>query len=346
MSRTYATSKQAQQALAIVEGLQASFVHDLSALHDIEGKQQGFSSVSWLRDEGRHGGGERFETADGALFARGSVNVSQIHYQQEANKRLASATAISTIIHPQHALLPSVHIHISLTEMKSGSAYWRLMADLNPSHVNEVDKQQFLQDLQKVSADCFDFACQQGDHYFAIPVLKRHRGVAHFYLEQYQTGDIDADAAFAQAVGQAAIQSYVRLLARALPKLGAVTAAMQAQQLAYHTMYFFQVLTLDKGTTTGLLIHDQNDDGIMGSLPANIDRPLLQSWLPRMPKPQDALLQSLIDVLPETAVVRIDTGIKRRLAAAVRAHYQTHPEAINMQASAFESVATVQNHQS
>ena len=67
-----------------------------------------------------------------------------------------------------------------------------------------------------------------------------------------------------------------------------------AQQLAYHTLYFFQVLTLDRGTTSGLLVHDQNDLGIMGSLPAWVDRAHYRAH------PEAVALQAAGDVVPPT----------------------------------------------
>jgi coproporphyrinogen III oxidase len=36
------------------------------------------------------------------VFDRASVNVSQVHYADEPTRKLASATALSTIIHPAH----------------------------------------------------------------------------------------------------------------------------------------------------------------------------------------------------------------------------------------------------
>ena len=130
MKRTYAISTQAQQANNLVSSLQQRFVKGLEKISQELGLKQSFNPVEWLRDEGLHGGGIRFEAADGAMIGRGSVNVSQIHYDDNPDKKLGSATAISTIIHPNNPLSPSVHIHISWTEMKSGQGYWRLMADL------------------------------------------------------------------------------------------------------------------------------------------------------------------------------------------------------------------------
>ena len=199
MTRIPAASDTANTAFALVGGLQQRFVAGLTALARDRGAAQGFSEVAWLRDEGRHGGGVRFETADGPLFGRGSVNVSQVHYDDMPDKRLGSANAISTIIHPVHPLAPSVHIHVSWTEMKDGTGYWRIMADLNPSHENPAHTERFLAALKAAAPAQFDAAKAQGERYFYIPVLGRHRGVAHFYLEGYHTDDAAADLALATA---------------------------------------------------------------------------------------------------------------------------------------------------
>ncbi|MFQ5518945.1 MAG: coproporphyrinogen III oxidase, partial [Mariprofundus sp.] len=188
-----ASSAQAARALELVNGLQQRFVSGLEQLSVDDGHSETFTAVEWLRDGGRHGGGTRYEIADSTLFGRGSVNVSQVHYDDQPEKQLGSATAISTIIHPTHPLAPSVHIHISRTEMKNGKGYWRIMADLNPSHGNRDDTSRFLTALKQVKPDHFDSATAQGDRYFYIPALNRHRGVAHFYLENYHTDDTDAD---------------------------------------------------------------------------------------------------------------------------------------------------------
>jgi coproporphyrinogen III oxidase len=344
MKRTYAASTQAKQAEELVSSLQQRFVQGLEEISNKLGLSQKFRPVEWLRDEGKHGGGIRYETADGAMIGRGSVNVSQIHYDDNPDKKLGSATAISTIIHPNNPTSPSVHIHISWTEMKNGQGYWRIMADLNPSNDNLEDKQTFLNALEQAAPEQFETARQQGDTYFYIPVLERHRGIAHFYLEEYNSGDSEKDFALAQSVGTAAIDTYINILENSLQHTNQVTTKEKDAQLAYHTLYFFQVLTLDRGTTTGLLVHNQNDVGIMGSLPAYVDRDLLQSWVSRMQSPQDKLLQGLIDVLPATSPALVDENVKQELAQVVRQHYQNFPEAIAMQAAGHSIPPTVQNH--
>ncbi len=344
MQRTPANSPQAAQALTLVTRLQQRFARGLESLSRELGNEQLFHPVEWLRDNGAHGGGIRLETADGTLFGRGSVNVSQVHYDDNPAKQLGSATAISTIIHPLHPLAPSVHIHLSWTEMKNGNGYWRLMADLNPSHENPITTKQFLAALKQAAPAQFDEAEKQGERYFFIPALDRHRGVAHFYLEGFNSGNAEADLILATTVGEVAIDSYLDILSHSLANAPAITPAQQQAQLAYHTLYFFQVLTLDRGTTSGLLVHDQNDVGILASIPAYVDKDLLNTWLDRMQSPQNQLLNALIAALPDSSPCFIDEASKKKLANVVRNHYTKHPKAIAMQASGTIIPPTVKNH--
>jgi len=345
MNRIAAASPSATRAHALVTRLQQRFVEGLEQLTASIGRHQRFEPVQWCRDAGMHGGGVRYETADGDIIGRGSVNVSQVHYDDNPDKKLGSASAISTIIHPNHPLAPSVHIHISWTEMKHGSGYWRMMADLNPSNENNAHTAQFLAAMQAAAPTHYEEAIAQGERYFFIPTLGRHRGVAHFYLENFHTDDAEADFTLAKTVGQTAIDTYLDILADALNHAPAPSKEQCTKQLAYHTLYFFQVLTLDRGTTTGLLVHNQNDLGIMGSLPAYVDRALLRSWVARMESPQDQLLKALIAALPEASPALVDAETKQKLAAVVRNHYATFPDSIAMQASGNIIPTTVKNHQ-
>jgi len=342
--RIPAISETATAAYRLVTDLQQRFVQRLQRVAQSHGQLQRFTTVEWLRDEGRHGGGIRLETADGPMIGRGSVNVSQVHYDDRPDRGLGSANALSTIIHPVHPHAPSVHIHISWMEQKTGAGYWRMMADLNPAIENPAATKEFIAALRTAAPEQFDRASAQGDRYFFIPVLGRHRGVAHFYLEGYCSGDFEADRDLAGRVGRAAIDTYVTILDEALEAAGEPTHADIAAQIGYHTLYFFQVLTLDRGTTTGLMVHDQNDIGIMGSLPPRIDRNLLESWRKRMPSPQEQLLSALIGALPHENPCPIEAATKQRLADAVREHYRTHPEALAMQASGEVTPPTVENH--
>ncbi len=346
MTMIHARSPRARQALHMVQELQRCFVERLEGL-DPAGALR-LTPRSWLRDEGRHGGGVRLCHADGDRLQRASINVSQVQYEDDPARALRSATALSAIVHPEHPCAPSVHIHVSWTEIKDDPGYWRIMADLNPAIPDASDAERFRQALVAACGDeaLFATACAQGDAYFTIPALDRRRGVMHFYLEGYRGGD--EALGMARALGEAAIHAYVDIVRDVLCRVGPITLEQRQAQLRYHTLYAFQVLTLDRGTTAGLLAHAQNDIGVLGSLPARISRGLLASWLPRMPQPQHILLRSILACLPagEADEVSLDDACKLRLAEALRQHYRQYPEALRMQAGAAVRPAPIDAHRS
>lgn len=337
---TPAADAEAREALALLSGLQQHWVSGLQQLGESALQQH-----SWLRAEGRCGGGQRVQAADTPLFNRLALNLSQVQYEADPARPLASATALSCILHPQHPRWPSLHMHISWTAPKNAPGSWRLMADLNPALPDPADQTRFSAALQSLAPAHSAQAFAEGERYFYIPALQRHRGVSHFYLEQLQAPDPLAEPAAVQAFGQGVIDAYLGLLhdkqAAALP----VTPEDRAAQLAYHSLYFFQVLTLDRGTSSGVLVHSDNDTGILGSLPACVDKALLSSWLHRMPAPQELLLQDLLAVLPDSAPSPVSEALKPQLAEVLRAHYRQHPEALSLQARGSILPPTIQNHQ-
>jgi len=338
-----AKSPDSIEAYALVKSLQKRFVDKLNAFSFTFGQNKNFEEVLWLRDEGIHGGGNRFEARDNQLFNTASVNVSQVHYDEDKTKKLQSASAISTIIHPKNPLLPSIHIHISLTQLRDNTSYWRIMADLNPSIKNSGDKEFFDHTLKKLSKDKYKEGTAQGDKYFNIPALNRHRGVSHFYLENYRTDNKEKDYTFAKRFAEGVIDTYIDIITNAIKHRTKFSVHELKEQVDYHTLYLFQVLTLDRGTTSGLLIHNQNDIGIMGSLPTFINRTLLKSWIKKVAKPQDELVESLVEAIEEKGL--IDSYTKEKLASAVREHYKKYPEALKLQASGNTIPSTVSNHQ-
>jgi len=338
-----ASSTETKEAYVLVKNLQKRFVDKLDALSVELGENKKFKEVTWLRDEGTHGGGSRFEARDKKLFNSASVNVSQVHYDEMPDKNLKSATAISTIIHPKNPHVPSIHIHISLTELRNEEPYWRVMADLNPSIVYEDDRKTFNLSLKELSKNRYEEGSMQGDKYFNIPVLQRTRGISHFYLENYKTDDKKADIEFAKSFGEGIIDTYIDIIQNAIKSKTEISTQDIQTQLEYHTLYLFQVLTLDRGTTSGLLIHNQNDIGIMGSLPSRIDKKLLKSYKEKVQKPQDELLQNISNAINDKGIVNIQT--KEKLAQVVREHYKKYKEALNLQASGNTTPTTVNNHQ-
>lgn len=339
-----AKSKTAIKAYELVQELQSYLVATLDQLPPKIDNSR-FQPISWLRAQGRFGGGTRYTANDEVLFNRASVNVSQVQYESDPAKSLGSASAISTIVHPRRPYIPSMHMHISWTENKNGNGYWRIMADLNPALPVAADREQFLSAIREVmSPELYRYGTEQGDRYFYIPALNRHRGVAHFYLEEFNRGDFNADLALARQFGRQVISTYGGIVDRTLRSSREVSADEWQQQLSYHSLYFLQVLTLDRGTTSGLLVHDQNDVGILGSLPAYVDKKLLSSFLPKLPPLQQTLLSSLLSAVPDAPSALIDDHVKSQLAKLTREFYKQHPEAQELLARADKLPPTQQNH--
>ena len=339
---TMSKSKEAIEAYKMVRNLQKKFVNKLNNLSLEFGDNKKFEEAMWLRNNGLFGGGSRFEAKDEFLFNTASVNVSQVHYDEDLTKNLQSATAISTIIHPKNPNVPSIHIHISLTNLKNGNSYWRIMADLNPSIENIEDKNIFEKGIKEVSKESFEEGIKQGNKYFFIPTLNKHRGIFHFYLENYNSKNKNQDFIFAQNFGETVIDIYINIISNAFKTRQTFSISDIKKQLDYHTLYLFQVLTLDRGTTSGLLIHNENDVGIMGSLPKFVNKKLLISWIPNMEEIQKTLLENIISSIDDNGVINTQTKVK--LAQVVRNHYKNNPNALKYQASGTTIPNTVNNH--
>lgn len=359
---TLAHSPYALQASDTLQALQQHFVKGLENVS--QEYPTDLEPVDWNRDGGHHGGGIRYGTRDTALFNRASLNFSQVHYEDLPDKALNSATALSTIVHPALPHLPSLHMHISFTELKSGRNYWRLMGDLNPSAFPGIKaawaqglRQQFLTELVKkvrplLGDEAYIQGVNEGERYFYIPALERHRGVAHFYLEAFSQNDFEHEKQIAHLFGTTVIDTYIMILKQQLALTLKVTDVERLRQLNYHTLYFFQVMTLDRGTTSGLLIHNQNDQGVLGSLPSHVNIALLQAWIPQMHEAHQRLLEDLIAVLKQepvaqrlgTEVVLVSEKVKLALAEVVRQHYAQYPDNLVLQAAGKVVPPTVANH--
>ena len=324
---SWASSNEAQKSFELVRNLQKSLAKS------IHGLDLPFKEIQWLRDGGRHGGGNRLQAQEGGFFNRGSINVSQVHYDDKPNIPLSSATALSTILHPDEPRHPSLHLHISYTQRKGEQGEWRLMADLNPSQPSQLGGV-FRKSLELFNIEDGVDAFAQGDQYFWIPSRNRHRGISHFYLEAFNLPDFETELKFASDFGEKVILTYSSFLLKTL--LGENTSEERQRQLEYHSLYFFQVLLLDKGTTAGLLVHDQNDEGILASLPSRVDFALLKKWTNDLQGNQDQLLEKILE-LKKDDIVDIDTQLKLQLAKIIREHYEKFPDDLNHQSHGFKT---------
>jgi len=208
-----------------------------------------------------------------------------------------------------------------------------MIADLNPSIPNEADKTAFEAMLQEVvPAQLYSAAKDFGDRYFYIPALQRHRGITHMFIAKLSEGDMAAEASLdlARTLAEKTIDKYTSLVQQQINLHPEATVDEEARdlQLAYHSLYLFQVLTLDRGTTHGMLAHNENDVGILASLPSAVDAELLALWREKMAEPQVQLLDGILTALPISSNWKprcvITDEVRASLANTVRAHYRKH----------------------
>jgi len=320
-------SEEAKEINLLFSGLQVYFVSKLNALALQFGEGKSCKSVIWECDKDKHGGGKRYEARDKSLFNQASIHVSELDYEDGKNKTLESASVCSATIHPDNPHVPSLHFSASWEKMKEEKGCWHLIADLNPSILNEstLDQNIFCETLKKATGKLYDDGSVEGDIYFNIPVLRRHRGVSHYNLENYNTGTFEEQKAFILAFYESLIDRYISIFSAKLMLKPTYTEEKKEEQLAYHTLYLFQVLTEDRGTRTALLEHDQNDLGVLASLPSYINRNILSLWGEKMTVPQDLLLNQILKILPKSVPTPIDEKCKKLLANTIRKHYKKYP---------------------
>ena len=140
------------------------------------------------------------------------------------------------------------------------------------------------------------------------------------------------------------VQCYVSIVASHIEAHPVISSEALKKQLDYFSLYFLQVLTLDRGTTSGLLIHNDNDVGVLGSIPSHVNRKTLESWVAKQKEPQNELLESLIAVLKSGDKVPVGNEEKLALCNVVREFYKKNPSAINLQAAGSIVPPTVSNH--
>jgi coproporphyrinogen III oxidase len=59
-----------------------------------------FEVVEWFRNQGKNGGGTRYQFENSEVFNRATINASYVYFDNPTSSSVSSATAPSAIIHP------------------------------------------------------------------------------------------------------------------------------------------------------------------------------------------------------------------------------------------------------
>ncbi|WP_209507834.1 MULTISPECIES: oxygen-dependent coproporphyrinogen oxidase [unclassified Ruegeria] len=229
------------------------------------------------------GGGLMSVMRGGRVFEKVGVNVSTVYgtLGDRAQQAMAArkgipgmtedprfwASGISLVAHMQNPHVPAVHMNTRM--FWTPHAWWfGGGSDLNPCIEYDEDTAHF-HATQKAHLDPHGPAHYPrlkdwADEYFYIPHRKRARGVGGIFMDDYCTGDWQADFALTQDIGRAFLPAFLPLVERR--RVQNFSEADKTTQLVHRGLYAEYNLVYDRGTKFGLETgHDP--DAVLMSLP-------------------------------------------------------------------------------
>jgi coproporphyrinogen III oxidase len=254
-----------------------------TALEQVDGKAK-FEEEKWEREGG--GGGRTRIIQNGNIFEKGGVNFSAVHGQLPLVMKKALnveqddffATGISIVIHPNHPMVPIIHMNIRYFEMPSSFAdgqqpvrWFGGGIDLTPHYVIDEDARYFHQNLKNVcdqfNADFYTRFKTWADDYFFIKHRNETRGIGGIFYDRLtvtNTLSLEQIFEFSKALGRSFIPTYTELVKRNRDK--AFTDDEQQWQYQRRSRYAEFNLVYDAGTKFGLETNGRIESILM-SLP-------------------------------------------------------------------------------
>jgi coproporphyrinogen III oxidase len=243
-----------------------------------------FEEEKWEREGG--GGGRTRVIQNGHIFEKGGVNFSAVHGQLPDNMKKALqvesddffATGVSIVIHPNHPMVPIIHMNIRYFEMPSSMngnkqpiRWFGGGIDLTPHYVIEEDAKFFHTSLKAVCDSYYhDFYHRfklWADDYFYIKHRNETRGIGGIFYDRLTANDElswENIFDFSKALGRSFIPTYTELVNRNRDK--SFTDEQQLWQYQRRSRYAEFNLVYDAGTKFGLETNGRIESILM-SLP-------------------------------------------------------------------------------
>ena len=254
-----------------------------TALEATDGKAR-FEEEEWTREGG--GGGRTRVIQNGNVFEKGGVNFSAVYGQlPETMKKSLKveqdeffATGVSIVIHPNHPMVPIIHMNIRYFEMPASLAqdgeplrWFGGGIDLTPHYVFEEDARYFHAYLKSVcdsyNKDFYQRFKLWADDYFYIKHRNETRGIGGIFYDRLTAGEsIDWNTLFeySTALGRSFIPIYTELVKRNRDK--PFTEDQRLWQYIRRSRYAEFNLVYDAGTKFGLETNGRIESILM-SLP-------------------------------------------------------------------------------
>jgi len=238
-----------------------------------------FERTAWQREGG---GGGVMAVMRGSTFEKVGVNFSSVEGElsEEFRSQIPGAAetgrfracGISLVAHMQNPKCPAVHMNLRRIETEQG--WFGGGTDLTPYFLYAEDIELFHGRL-RAACDRFDAAYYPKfkawcDRYFFLPHRNEPRGAGGIFFDNLDSGDVERDFAFVQAVGAAFLEAYPGIVARR--KDEPYTEADRELQLVRRGRYVEFNLLYDRGTMFGLKTGG-NPEAILMSMPPVVHWP-------------------------------------------------------------------------
>ncbi|PWS29016.1 oxygen-dependent coproporphyrinogen oxidase [Pedobacter yonginense] len=237
-----------------------------------------FEEELWEREGG--GGGRTRIMQNGAIIEKGGVNFSAVYGKlPEAIKKAFNveeedffATGVSIVIHPNHPLVPIIHMNIRYFELNEETRWFGGGIDLTPHYVFENDARFFHHKLKLAcnehSESFYPKFKAHADDYFYIKHRNETRGIGGIFYDRLKPENTDLSwqqiLDFSVTIGQSFLPIYTELMERNRDK---EFSELQKQwQYQRRSRYVEFNLVYDSGTKFGLETNGRIESILM-SLP-------------------------------------------------------------------------------
>jgi len=268
-------------------------------LLDTSGK---FQQEVWSREGG--GGGRTRIMQNGTIIEKGGVNFSAVfgHLPDAVKSSLKVdsseffATGVSIVIHPNHPLIPIIHMNIRYFEMNDSIRWFGGGIDVTPHYVYPEDARFFHEYIRSV-CDKFNKEFYYkfktwADDYFYIKHRDETRGIGGIFYDRLnpeKTGiSWESIFEFSKAVGRSFVPIYKELVDR--HRNQSFTDQQKEWQYVRRGRYAEFNLVYDAGTKFGLETNGRIESILM-SLPPQAN--WVYNYIPELGSDEEKTLQLL-----------------------------------------------------